>query len=74
MLAAEAERAMTLHIDGVRRFAFFRREDRLDCSNEFIAGDKSTLSPTANFASMGNPPIRKLGALDVRNVSALRLM
>jgi len=38
MLAAEAERAMIFHIDGVRRFAFFRREDRLDCANEFIAG------------------------------------
>jgi hypothetical protein len=62
MLAAEAERAMTFHIDGVRRFAFFRREDHLDCSNELITG-RSTLSPTANFASMGNPPIRRLGAL-----------
>jgi hypothetical protein len=38
MLAAEAERAMTLHIDGVRRFAFLGREDRLDRSNELIAG------------------------------------
>ena len=38
MLAAEAERAMIFHIDGVRRFAFFRREDHLDCSNELITG------------------------------------
>jgi hypothetical protein len=38
MLAAEAERAMTFHIDGVRRFAFLGRVDRLDGSNKAIAG------------------------------------
>jgi hypothetical protein len=38
MLAAEAERAMTFYVNGVARFTFFRREDRLDCSNVLIAG------------------------------------
>ena len=57
MLAAEAERAMIFHIDGVRRFAFFRREDRaLTVPTNLSPGERSTLSPTANFASMGNLP------------------
>lgn len=37
MFAAEAERAMTIHLDGVRRLAFLGRVDRLDGSNKAVA-------------------------------------
>ncbi len=38
MLAAEAERAVTFHVDGIPRLAFFGRVDRLDGSDKPIAG------------------------------------
>ncbi len=38
VFAAESKRAVTFYVNGVARFTFFRREDRFDCSNEFIAG------------------------------------
>ena len=38
MLAAEAERAVTFHVNGIPRFAFPGRVDRLDGSDKPIAG------------------------------------
>jgi hypothetical protein len=38
VVAAKSKSAVTFYVNGVARFTFFRREDRLDYSNELIAG------------------------------------
>jgi hypothetical protein len=53
VLAAKSKCAVSFYVNGVARFTFFGREDRFDSPYKLIAGEWSTLSPKANFASMG---------------------
>ncbi len=38
MVAAKPKSPVTFYVNGVARFAFFRREDRFDRSNKLITG------------------------------------
>jgi hypothetical protein len=46
VLTAKAECAMTFHVDGIARFAFSSRVDRLDNPDEPIAG--GLINPVAD--------------------------